>query len=285
MEGPGRYPRLTRRRDVGTASARSLLMTLLGEYVLPRDRPTWTSVVVEALAALGVEEKAARQALARCAAEGWIGSERDGRRVHWSLTEPGRRRLTESGARILAFGRETAEWDGRWLVIMVTVPDPHRDLRQQLRTRLTWAGFGSPEPGVWISPDPTREREAAEVIEALGLGGAMSFTAAYGGIGSQAAMVARAWDLSALEARYEDFAAEFGALRPDDDAAALRAQTRLVHEWQRFPFLDPRLPRELLPEAWSGAKAVDVFHARHTEWDAAAQRGWEALESEAVQVL
>ena len=49
------------------------------------------------------------------------------------------------------------------------------------------------------------------------------------------------------------------------DEAALRAQTRLVHEWRRFPFLDPRLPAQLLPDSWSGAKAADLFHTRHAD--------------------
>jgi len=60
----------------------------------------------------------------------------------------------------------------------------------------------------------------------------------------------------------------------------LRAQTRLVHEWRRFPFLDPRLPAQLLPENWSGTKAADLFHARHADWHPVAQRHWERLTSD-----
>ena len=87
----GRAPRptMSRRREVSHASARSLLMTVLGEFVLPRDKPVWTSVLVDVLGILNVEEKSARQALARSAAEGWVVSERMGRRVRWSLTPPG----------------------------------------------------------------------------------------------------------------------------------------------------------------------------------------------------
>jgi len=66
-------------------------------------------------------------------------------------------------------------------------------------------------------------------------------------------------------------------LDPATDEAALRAQTRLVHEWRRFPFLDPRLPAQLLPDNWSGAKAADLFHTRHADWHPAAQRHWERL--------
>src|ERR1022692_3271759 len=71
-------PALSRRREVGEASARSLLITVLGEYVLPRGGSVWTSVLVRALGLLGVAEKSARQALARSAGEGWVSPARFG---------------------------------------------------------------------------------------------------------------------------------------------------------------------------------------------------------------
>ena len=276
--GPEARPVVSRRREVSHTSARSLLMTLLGEYVLPRDRPVWTSVLVDALAGFGVEQKSARQALNRAAAEGWLVSERVGRRARWGLTQPGRRLLTEGAQRIYQFGRGDRLWDGRWLVLLVSVPEVKRDLRHRLRTRLSWAGFGSPEAGVWISPDLSREGEALEVLKELGLAsGAMSFTATYGAVGEPGAMVTRAWDLTGLERRYEAFIAEFGGLEPAGGAAVLHAQTRLVHEWRRFPFLDPQLPRELLPANWSGSAAAELFHRRHTQWRSAAEQRWAEL--------
>jgi phenylacetic acid degradation operon negative regulatory protein len=276
--GPEARPVVSRRREVSHTSARSLLMTLLGEYVLPRDRPVWTSVLVDTLAGFGVEQGSARQALARAAAEGWLVSERVGRRARWGLTAPGRRLLTEGAQRIYQFGRGDRPWDGRWLVLLVSVPEVKRDLRHRLRTRLSWAGFGSPEAGVWISPDLSREGEALEVLKELGLAaGSMSFTAIYGAVGEPGAMVTRAWDLTGLERRYEAFIAEFGGLEPAGGAAVLHAQTRLVHEWRRFPFLDPQLPRELLPANWSGSAAAELFHRRHTQWRSAAERRWAEL--------
>jgi len=44
-----------------------------------------------------------------------------------------------------------------------------------------------------------------------------------------------------------------------------------VHEWRRFPFLDPQLPAELLPPQWIGARAAAVFHDRHAAWHDKAQ--------------
>jgi phenylacetic acid degradation operon negative regulatory protein len=273
-------PLVSRRREISHASARSLLMTLLGEYVLPRGEPVWTSALVEALALAGVEEKSARQALARTAAEGWLVSERDGRRVRWSLTEPCRRLLTEGAQRIYQFGSGQPGWDGRWLVLLVSVPEVRRDLRHKLRTRLSWAGFGSPEAGVWISPHTGREPEALAVLAGLGLAaGAMSFTACYGAVGSQDAMVARAWDLTALARLYQEFTSQFAAPDPGTGDAVLQAQTMLVHGWRRFPFLDPQLPAELLPPDWSGASAARLFHDRHARWRPGAQRRWDLLVS------
>lgn len=276
-DAPAR-PALSRRREVSHTSARSLLMTVLGEFVLPRDRPVWTSTLVDVLSVFGIEEKSARQALARTAGEGWLVSERVGRRVRWSLTPPGRRLLTEGAERIYGFGRAAGDWDGRWLMLLVSVPEAKRDLRHSLRTRLTWAGFGSPTSGVWISPGTHRQAEAATILRELGLDTeAMSFIAGYGEIGDEEAMVARAWDLSTLKDRYEGFIEQFTGLDPDTGQAVLHAQTRLVHEWRRFPFLDPQLPGRLLPPNWSGAQAADLFHRKHVEWRPAAQRHWDLL--------
>ena len=66
---------MSRRREIGSASARSLLLTVLGEFVHPRHAPVWTATLLEALGALGVEEKSARQALTRTATEGLLASD------------------------------------------------------------------------------------------------------------------------------------------------------------------------------------------------------------------
>ncbi|MGI5227660.1 PaaX family transcriptional regulator [Actinoallomurus sp. CA-142502] len=271
-------PTLTRRHAVGETSARSLLLTVLGEFVLPQNSPVWTATIVEVLDSLGVEEKSARQALARTAGDGWLCSERVGRSVRWSLTPSGRRLLTEGAERIYAFGTPAPAWDGVWLILYVSVPESKRRLRHRLRTKLTWAGFGSPGPGMWISPMPSREPEVLSVVQGLGLDqGAMSFTARFAAIGSEREMVLRAWDLDAVAAQYAAFAETFGGLQPATAHDTMLAQARLVHEWRRFPFLDPRLPAELLPENWIGDQSRRLFADRHAEWSDVAQCRWREL--------
>jgi phenylacetic acid degradation operon negative regulatory protein len=271
-------PTLSRRQAMGETSARSLLLTLLGEYVLPGEGPVWTSALVEVLDCLGVEEKSARQALARTAADGWLTSERVGRSVRWSLTAAGRRLLSEGAERIYAFGTPPPEWDRVWLIVYVSVPESKRRLRHRLRTKLTWAGFGSPGAGMWISPYTARENEASAVTEELGLGtGAMSFTARFAGVGDEQEMVRRAWDLAAVAAEYTDFLGTFTGVKPASPQETMLAQARLVHEWRRFPFLDPRLPAELLPADWIGDRARELFTAHHTAWATDARRRWSEL--------
>ncbi len=256
-------------------------MTVLGEYVLPRGEPVWTLTLVRALAMLGVEEKSARQALSRSAAEGWLASRRHGRRVQWQLTAPGRNLLSEGASRIYSFGSQQRQWDSRWLILLVSVPEAKRDLRHRLRARLSWAGFGTPSPGVWVSPDPGREAEAGQILADLGLASAsMSFLASYGTIGGQESVVRLAWDLDGVARRYQEFIDSFARRRPAGGQELLVAQTLLVHEWRRFPFLDPQLPADLLPARWIGTTAAELFHARHAEWRGGAQRHWDSLLAE-----
>ncbi|OLF19073.1 PaaX family transcriptional regulator [Actinophytocola xanthii] len=256
------------------------MTTLLGEYVLPAGEPVWTSTLVDVLAMFDVEEKAARQALARTAAEGWLSPDRVGRRVRWQLTPPGRRLLAEGAERIYGFGSGDRHWDGRWLVLLVSVPESMRDLRHKLRTRLNWAGFGSPTAGVWVTPHPGAEADAKLILDELDLSTqAMSFLANYGALGQERDMVTSAWNLSEVADRYESFIDEFAALDPRTPDAILRAQTLLVHEWRRFPFLDPQLPNELLPPRWSGTRATAVFNDKHLHWREPAQQRWTELAS------
>ncbi|MGH3877575.1 MAG: PaaX family transcriptional regulator [Actinophytocola sp.] len=271
-------PVVSRRREVGSGSARSLLTTVLGEFVLPNAQPVWTATLVDVLALFGVEEKAARQALARTAAEGWLRSDRVGRRVRWSLTRPGRRLLAEGAERIYGFGSGGRPWDGRWLVLLVSVPETMRDLRHKLRTRLSWAGFGSPTAGVWITPHPAAESDAKRILDELALSGqAMSFLANYGALGQERQMVTSAWNLTEVAEHYDAFIDEFASLTPDTPDAILRAQALLVHEWRRFPFLDPQLPTDLLPPKWSGTTATALFNDKHVCWRTPAQQRWSEL--------
>jgi phenylacetic acid degradation operon negative regulatory protein len=277
---------LSRRREVGSASARSLLLTVLGEFALPRDEPVWTSTVLDALGRLEVEQRASRQALARTSAEGLLVSERHGRRTAWTLTDRGTHLLAEGTRRIYGFMRRPHAWDGRWLVLTVSIPETQRRLRHRLRTRLTWLGLGSPSSGMWISPDADMAEEVGRVVEELELAGqSFAWVGPTAGIGDEARLVEAAWDLADVEKRYLQFLDAFDGRRVTTAAEAFAAQVELVQTWRRFPFLDPDLPRELLGHDWPGPRAAAIFHDRHAQWHRQAQQAWDSLQSDAADKL
>jgi phenylacetic acid degradation operon negative regulatory protein len=265
--------RLSRRHAAGAETARGLLFTILGEFVLPSGGSAWTAAFIRVLGRLGVEEKATRQALMRTAADGWLSSERSGRRTCWRLTASAEQLLTDGTQRIYGFTATRQQWDGRWLLVLARAAETERSARHLLRTRMTWAGFGSPAPGVWLSADADRAAEATRVLADAGLlADSQIFRAEYAGGGELAAMARSAWDLDLIEARYEEFLAEFASPRSPDPLVRL---IELVHAWRRFPWIDPVLPAELLPDHWSGSRAARLFEQRHADWAAGAMAEWQ----------
>ncbi len=98
------------------------------------------------------------------------------------------------------------------------------------------------------------------------------------GGGELGLLVSQAWDLPAIEERYEEFLAEFASSSAPDPLTRL---IDLVHAWRRFPALDPGLPARLLPGRWSGARAAKLFAARHAGWSPDAVKQWIRLNEDA----
>lgn len=279
---------LSRRQAAGAgpavraASARGLLFTVLGEFVLtaepslPGGGTVWTSTVIDVLGRLGVEEKATRQALMRTAGDGWLTAERHGRRTCWRLTPAAEQLLTDGTRRIYGFRGVAPSWDGRVVLVLARVPETDRATRHMLRTRLGWAGFGSPAPAMWISTHTERVAEVDSLLAKAGVRDARIFTAEHVGGADLASMVRQAWDLGSVEASYQEFLAEFGT---EPDGEPLARLVALVHAWRRFPAIDPALPRELLPSPWSGERAAGLFAELHERWSAGAKAEWALLES------
>jgi phenylacetic acid degradation operon negative regulatory protein len=238
----------------------------------------WQEALISALNTLGYKTQAARQALARSVGGGWLRTERHGRRARVHLTDDTRAMLTSGAERIYGFG-EPRPWDGRWLLVVVRVPEERRDVRHLIRSQLAWAGFGSLGNGLWISPHVDREAEVTRIVRDLSVAELLSFRAEFGTIGDPAKAVADAWELDAVAERYRDFVSRFGRLSARTPEAVFRAQTELVHTWRKVPFLDPDLPAETLPSRWPRTRAHQVFAERHGEWQSAAQQYFAGLES------
>lgn len=261
---------------VTAGSARSLLLTVLGELVMPSgtDR-VWTSSLLYVLTGLGVEEQTARQAIARGASAGWIVGHRRGREVEWEITEAGRRLIEEGAERVHSLSAPSEPWNGDWLIVLVSVPQRHRAVRKKLYGALSWEGFGNPTPGVWLSPRPDRRAGVRRVVAELGLrDSTLAFLGGSLDIGlTDDEIVRRSWDLDEVRTRYERLLVDYSGVRPAPGDPLLFTHIQLVNEWQRFPFLDPQLPDALLPD-WIGRRAAVVFTGLRSQWYDDAQARW-----------
>jgi phenylacetic acid degradation operon negative regulatory protein len=183
--------------------------------------------------------------------------------------------------RVYGWATRDRSWDGRWLVLSVSIPESQRRLRHHLQKQLALAGLGSPIPGQWITPHVGRSAEVADIVEKLGLADrSHSFIGPIGPVGNLRNMVDSAWNLGRLRTEYDDFISAFATEDPGTDRERLARRIQLVQAWRRFPYRDPDLPPELLPAEWPGDHAARVFHERHEAWSAGASRHWQTLTPE-----
>ncbi|HET6507884.1 MAG TPA: PaaX family transcriptional regulator C-terminal domain-containing protein [Baekduia sp.] len=262
-------------------SARSTLFTILAELVHADGRPVWTASLLHVLRAAGYTEQAARQAIARGSAAGWMVGERTGRQTRWSVAPALARAFDAGPERVFALSAGDGDWDGRWLVLFISVPQEQRTARKRLYGALQWAGLGNPTPGLWLTPHTDRADEVAAVIDEAGLrASAVSFVGSLAEIGlTEAEIVERAWDLDAVAASYAALLARFGDLDPEPGDPLLLAQLELSGAIRHVPFVDPQLPEALLP-GWIGRRAMRRLREVNAAWSPAAHARWREIVDE-----
>lgn len=267
--------------SVTRGSARSLLVTILGELVWPTGRPVWTATLVHLLRGLGIEEQTARQAIARAASSNWITAERLGREASWSMT-PTLRQIFESGSvRVYSLSESFSDWDGRWLTVLPTIPASHRPARRPLYAGLTWAGLGNPAPGLWVTPHVERAAEVKELVAQLDLRKhTVSFVGTVEDIGIDSReIVDRGWDLASLREHYEHVLRVIASLTPRTPEETLFEHIRLSNEYQVLPRTDPQLPEALLPD-WIGRKVALRIEALRAQWTPVARARFAEIDAE-----
>lgn len=256
-------------------SAKSMLLVVLGEFAWPEVDPVWSSTLIAALDDVGVEPDAARKALQRTAEDGLIEPVRDGRRVRWVITPAGHRLLSEGYHRVLDIGQARRPWDGRWLLVTVSVPESRRAIRPQLQRQLAQQGLGSPSPGLWLTPHVDRAPLVAEILNGHGLDPtSCAMVGEFAAIGRPHDWILQAWDLEAIAARYRGFMEGVGRLAPRTDADVLRQRVELIQEWRPLVYLDPVLPSGFLPPDWPGDEALTLFHQYRTRLMPRSDRRW-----------
>ncbi|GAA4318701.1 PaaX family transcriptional regulator C-terminal domain-containing protein [Streptomyces venetus] len=252
-------------RVTGEESLRpqSLMLTFLGDQVLGRDVCVYSGSVIDVFARAGVGEQATRSTLARMVKRDLLRRQREGRRMYFGLTGRSEAVLRDGERRIWQAGAVNRHWDGTWTLLGFSLPESWQRQRHDLRSQLTWSGFGPLFNGLWIAPG---EVDVSALVAELGLSAHVKIFRAHADAGMDIGqMIEETWELSDLAARYEGFVQRWqhweDALPDADDALVLRL--RLQTEWLRIVRRDPRLPVKHLPDDWPAEQAEKTFRTVH----------------------
>jgi phenylacetic acid degradation operon negative regulatory protein len=245
---------------------RAILIDLFGDHLRYHGGEAKLQVLSELLLDFGVGESTARVVLSRMRRDGWFVTRREGRETVYALTEHSWQVFDEGRKRI--FERTLDPWDGSWRMVIYAVPEAARAERERIRRTLAWHGFGPLAAATWVSPHDRLD----EVEAALADSSATRLdllTCRSRGRAADVEMAGRCWDLDGLGRDYEKLVSRYEQLPATADLArlpgdqALRLRIELVAEYRGFPFRDPDLPPELLPEGWLGSRAHELFVAAH----------------------
>ncbi|MFD7256536.1 PaaX family transcriptional regulator C-terminal domain-containing protein [Streptomyces sp. NPDC059874] len=246
----------------------SLINTVYGAFA--RRLGGWLSVadLITLMSELDVDGPAARSAISRLKKKGVLTPEHRGA-TGYRLSAAAHPVFDEGDRRI--FGSlEPAKLSDGWAMAVFSVPESERSYRYQLRTRLTWLGFGNIAPGVWLAPGRLLG-DARDMLVRRGLSDYVHlFAADYAAFSDLPETVSSWWDFPAIQEQYATFTDAYGPVAaglaqqsdiPGDEA--FRHYVPMLTQWRRLPYLDPGLPSELLPADWNAVAARRTFQQLH----------------------
>ncbi len=233
----------------------ALMLAFLGEFVFGNGIRVSSGSVIDILGRAGVSEHATRSTLTRMVGRDLLRRQARGRQAYFGLTERSVRILREGADRIWRTGAVNRDWDGTWTLLGFSLPGSWQRERHDLRSQLSWAGFGPLQGGLWIAPGTP---EVGGIVADLGLSAHVRvFRARADELTDVDQLVRDAWDLDELAARYEDFIKRWDGPPPTDPLAG---KLCLVTDWLQIIRRDPRLPVRHLAAEWPAVRAQDLFH-------------------------
>ena len=240
-------------------SARSVLVTILGDALLPVSKSAWLSQLFKLAMPYNFSSRLVRTSLFRLADEGWITGERHGRQSKYILTPFAEREFADAAARI--YSNDRPNLDGQWTLVLFDGTRMSLRERDRLARYLGWHGFVALERGVLASPICGVEAVRQVLAEAFPQVMSAIAKAEFPDIDVlvQKGFFSSAFAFDDIEKSYRGFVDTYAEF--DDGLAKLSpmdaycARTMLIHDLRRVTLRMPPLPGELLPAPWSGDEA------------------------------
>ena len=264
IQAPSPFPSTKSKQN-----SKFFMLVLFGDYIRARGGSIWMADLLYLLDLLGIGEHTGRSTINRMVREGWFDVEKEGRHSRFSVTEKGDTILQGGDLRLNEI--PTEKWDNTWHMVAYSLPEEKRKRRNDLRKQLTWLGYGSLGPGLWISPN-NRLSELRTILKTLDVQDHVNiFSGSYWGPHSTQELVDQCWDLPALADEYRRFndfyqndLAQFEKMS-DSSKTTPSAEDCFVRRFmlpvRLFPILqkDPNLPLDMLPQDWPGTIGRNLF--------------------------
>ncbi len=243
-------------------SARSVLVTIFGDTILPITNVVWLSQLFELTDVFGFNQRLIRTSVARLVSEGWLENERVGRVSRYHLTALAVEESTQAEDQI--YSQATDDWDGQWVLAFVGNPKIEPGAAAVLQRHLQWRGFSQIADGILASPTATIDstRELCRLVSAdepIPLAQArfddVEQLASTGFFRSGFA-------LDEQEEAYANFIDDYGSLTLDperlESVDAFGLRTMVVHDFRRIRLRGAVVPVQLLPSPWIGDEAFEL---------------------------
>lgn len=241
-------------------SARSVLVTILGDSIVPLGGQVWLGELISLMQPFGFSERLVRTSVYRLVAESLLESHRVGRRSRYRLTEHARSEFALADGRI--YHAPVVDWTEEWTLVFYEFVTS-TEQRALLGQRLRWAGFVRLATGVRGRPGDGRGlvadiEERMELVEPLPIATARFDDLA---VLARSETLREEFGLAEARARYLDFIerySDLGAMAGVAGRDAFVLRTMLVHDLRRAALVDPLVPIDLLPADWPSGTAREI---------------------------
>lgn len=240
-------------------SARSVIVTIIGDTLVPVGASMWMSQMLELASVFGFSDRLVRTSMTRLVNEGWLVNERVGRESNYHLTDLALRESTQAADRIYGVG--SPDWTGEWTLLFFPSPG---NVDKSIADGLRWQGFVPLGRDVFASPS-TKPDAARELLAPLSLEVRPAIATATfdelerlveaGFFLNEADTAEQTTEYTAFVSRYRQLA---GPAKRSQGSEAFGYRTMLVHDLRRIRLRWPDPPPATRPPTWAGDDATKL---------------------------
>jgi len=260
-------PLLARLHSEGRLRVWSMVISIFGDLVQPRQQPISVQELLSLTGHAGIEENAVRTALSRLAKEGWVKRYKEGRKAFYALSDSGKTVFLAATERI--YSDSFVSLSSRWNLAYFNTPESHTKNKIPLGFTLSkhWQLINDEDVHHFSDENsmlfPTSAVEAPDwVIENL--------------------------LPENLAKHYRDFLTDIKPLTEDAQAiqlmsplCAITSRFLLIHAWRRMVLKHPLMPQGLLPPDWPGAICHEAVCSIYPELVKRSEQWWDTPTSKA----